>query len=58
MRFFLAILRQGKFAIGLHSLISFATMDGLGDCPQFVSMLNSAAENLLSARAINNEGGY
>jgi hypothetical protein len=58
MRFFLASLRLGKFAIELHSLISFVTMDGLGDCPQFVSMLKSAAENFLSAGAINNEGGY
>ena len=31
-------------------------MDALGDCPQFVSMVNSAVQNLLTAKAISNEG--
>jgi len=38
------------------SLVSFCTMSGSGDCPQFVSMLNSAAQSLLTAKTINNEG--
>ena len=40
-----------------HCIIGFIfTMDGSGDCPQFVSMINSAVHNLLGAKAINNEG--
>jgi hypothetical protein len=31
-------------------------MDALGDCPQFVSMVNSAVQNLLTAKTISNEG--
>jgi hypothetical protein len=31
-------------------------MENLGDCPQFVSMVNSAVQNLLTAKTISNEG--
>ena len=31
-------------------------MSGSGDCPQFVSMLNSAAQSLLTAKTIINKG--
>ena len=31
-------------------------MDSLGDCPQFVSMVDSAAQIVLSAKTISNEG--
>jgi hypothetical protein len=34
----------------------FCTMSSSGDCPQFVSMLNSAAQSLLTAKTISNEG--
>jgi hypothetical protein len=33
-------------------------MEGSGDCPQFVSMVNSAVQNLLTAKTINNEGQH
>ena len=31
-------------------------MDALGDCPQIISMVNSAVQNLLTAKTISNEG--
>jgi hypothetical protein len=43
--------QQRYFVIGF-----LYTMSGSGDCPQFVSMLNSAAQSLLAAKTISNEG--
>jgi hypothetical protein len=51
-------------SIGCHEIASehFVSsgssfiMDALGDCPQFVSMVNSAVQNLLTAKIISNEG--
>jgi hypothetical protein len=31
-------------------------MEGLGDCPQFVCMVDSAVQNLINAQPIRNEG--
>ena len=47
--FFLSICCYKLAPAALFVIGFFCTMSGSGDCPQFVSMLNSAAQSLLTA---------
>ena len=58
LMFFYLVIAVDEFASGCFCLFQFSAMDVRGDCPQFVSMVNSAIQILLSAKAISSEGDF
>jgi len=58
LMFFYLVIAVDEFALGCFCLFQFSAMDVRGDCPQFVSMVNSAIQILLSAKAISSEGDF